>query len=177
MAKKFIYTLVNPPTLKNDEDSNINNCWDEVIFSSTRHFSNIFFDEKDKLLAKVKFFIENKEWYSELGIPYSLGIGLHGPPGTGKTSIIKAIANYTNRHIIIISLKLIKTKQQLEKIFFENRYNTNNCHHSITFNNKIIVFEDIDCIGDIVLQRESKMSYQNLVQEPNKTNKNILHNI
>jgi len=152
--KKFIYTLVSPPKIEDEND--INNCWDEVIFSSTRQFSNIFFDEKDKLLKKVKFFIENKEWYSELGIPYSLGIGLHGPPGTGKTSIIKAIANYTNRHIIIISLKLIKTKQQLEKIFFENRYNTNNCKHSITFNNKIIVFEDIDCIGDIVLKRENK---------------------
>jgi len=179
--KKFIYTLVNPPTLKNEDDNNINNCWDEVIFSSTRHFSNIFFDEKEKLLEKVKFFIENKEWYSELGIPYSLGIGLHGPPGTGKTSIIKAIANYTNRHIIIISLKLIKTKQQLEKVFFENRYNTNNCQHSITFNNKIIVFEDIDCIGDIVLKRENKMSYEILHQtqdqEQNQTNKKILHSI
>ena len=72
------------------------------------------------------FFLNNKEWYNEKGIPYSLGIGLHGPPGTGKTSFIKALSNYTNRHVIMISLKMIKTKNQLEKIFFENTYNNNN---------------------------------------------------
>ena len=80
----------------------------------------------------------------------------HGPPGTGKTSFIKALANYTGRHIIIISFKIIKTKSQLEEIFFENTYNENNEKNSITFNKKIIVFEDIDCIGDIVLDRNKK---------------------
>jgi chaperone BCS1 len=81
---------------------------------------------------------------------------MHGPPGTGKTSLIKTIANYTNRHVVVISLKLIKTKKQLDSIFFEERYNLDNKKGSITFDKKIIVFEDIDCIGDIVLDREKK---------------------
>jgi SpoVK/Ycf46/Vps4 family AAA+-type ATPase len=41
-------------------------------------------------------------------------------------------------------------------VFFENRYNTDNTKNSIDFNKKIIVFEDIDCIGDIVMDREKK---------------------
>jgi hypothetical protein len=70
--------------------------------------------------------------------------------------LIKAIANYTNRHVVVISLKLIKTKKQLDSIFFEERYNTDNKKSSIGFDKKIIVFEDIDCVGDIVLDREKK---------------------
>ena len=149
--KKFIYTLTKA---KYDECKNER--WDENIFTSTRKFDNIFFENKEILIKKIDFFLNNKDWYFQKGIPYSVGIGMHGPPGTGKTSLIKAIANYTNRHVVVISLKLIKTKKQLDSIFFEERYNIENKKGSITFDKKIIVFEDIDCIGDIVLDREKK---------------------
>jgi chaperone BCS1 len=149
--KKFIYTLT-----KTKYENHKCEMWDENAFSSTRQFINIFFKEKWNFIKKLDFFLNNKKWYFEKGIPYSLGIGMHGPPGTGKTSLIKAIANYTNRHVVVISLKLIKTKKQLDSLFFEERYNLDNKKGSITFDKKIIVFEDIDCIGDIVLDREKK---------------------
>ena len=119
--KRFIYTL----TKAKYENSKCE-LWDEIMFSSTRTFSNIFFNGKDNIVKKLDFFLHNKDWYFNKGIPYSLGIGMHGPPGTGKTSLIKAIGNYTNRHIIVISLKIIKTKKQLDSIFFEERYNNDN---------------------------------------------------
>jgi ATP-dependent 26S proteasome regulatory subunit len=149
--KKFIYTLSQ---LKYENHK----CemWDEVQFLSTRTFTNIFFEGKENIVKKLDFFLNNKDWFFNKGIPYSLGIGMHGPPGTGKTSLIKAIGNYTNRHIIVISLKLIKTKKQLDSVFFEERYNIDNKKDSIGFDKKIIVFEDIDCIGDIVMDREKK---------------------
>jgi SpoVK/Ycf46/Vps4 family AAA+-type ATPase len=108
----------------------------------------------------LKYLINNRNWYYEKGIPYSLGIGLYGPPGTGKTSFIKALANYTDRHIIMFSLKLIKTKRQLDNFFFENKYSSLNSKGSISFYKKIIVFEDIDCIGDIILERTNQMQKQ-----------------
>jgi ATP-dependent Zn protease len=154
--KRFIYFL-DKTEFNKDEESKID-CWREDLFESARTFNNIFFDGKKQLIEKIDFFLENKSWYYEKGIPYSLGIGLHGPPGTGKTSFIKALANYTNRHIIIISLKSIKTKQQLETFFFENTYNDDNEDNSITWDKKILVFEDIDCIGDIILDRSSKFT-------------------
>jgi DNA replication protein DnaC len=149
--KKFIYTLT-----KVKYENHKCEIWDEVQFLSTRTFSNIFFKGKDDIIKKLDFFLKNKDWFYDKGIPYSLGIGMHGPPGTGKTSLIKAIGNYTNRHIVVISLKIIKTKKQLDSIFFEERYNTDNKKGSIGFDKKIIVFEDIDCIGDIVMDREKK---------------------
>jgi hypothetical protein len=148
-TKKFIYTLTNATF-----DENSYERWDETVFESTRTFSNIFFEKKSRVLEKINFFVQNKAWYYEKGIPYSMGIGIYGPPGTGKTSFIKALSNLTGRHIITISLKMIKSKKQLDSIFFEERYNVNNEKSGITFDKKIIVFEDIDCIGDIVLARE-----------------------
>lgn len=151
--KKFIYFL--DKVTKESEETALD-CWREDLFESARTFNNIFFDGKKEILSKIDFFLNSRDWYYQKGIPYSLGIGLHGPPGTGKTSFIKALANYTNRHIIIISLKIIKTKRQLENFFFENTYNCNNSKGDISFDKKIIVFEDIDCIGDIVLDRNLK---------------------
>ena len=153
--KHFIYTLSK---VKYDDD--ISERWSETRFESTRTFNNLFFENKQKILDKIDFFIQNKDWYYEKGIPYSLGIGMHGPPGTGKTSFIKALANYTGRHIIIISLKLLKTKHDLDEIFFEDRYNGSNERGTVGFEKKIIVFEDIDCVGDIVLSREHKKEKQ-----------------
>jgi ATP-dependent Zn protease len=148
--QKFIYDLVK---LK---EECLLDCWMETPFETNRNFNNFFFDGKEMFLSKVDFFLNNEKWHEEMGIPYTLGIGLHGPPGTGKTSVIKALAKKTGRHIINIPLKIIKNTNDLIQFFFENRYNRNNKIDSIGFDQKIIVFEDIDCIGDIVLKRKDK---------------------
>ena len=59
-------------------------------------FRHIFFPEKVNLIAKIDFFQKNEEWYTVRGIQYTLGLLLHGEPGCGKTSAIKAIAIMTS---------------------------------------------------------------------------------
>lgn len=154
--KKFIYTLVGTKNINNEEYSrfnNINKNWSECEFISSRTFNNLFFEDKRILLNKLNFFTNNKEWYDYEGHPWTLGIGLHGPPGTGKTSIIKCIANKLNRHIIVIPLSKIKTQTQFNEYFFEQYYSSKN-FKKINFEEKIIVFEDIDCMSEIVKKRK-----------------------
>jgi len=149
--KRFCYTLTH---INSDEGRYER--WMEQEFKTTCSFDTMFFDEKDTCLKQMDFFTNNVQWYYDKGIQHSIGFGLHGPPGTGKTSFIKSLAKKTNRHIVSISLKLIKTKRQLEEIFFDDHYNSLNRTKPIDFNNKIIIFEDIDCIGDLVIDRDLK---------------------
>ena len=146
----------------NSEDKSVYNCFKETRFESSRTFDNLFFSEKREILDKIDFFLNNREWYEKMGIPYTLGVGIHGPPGTGKTSFFKALANYTGRHIVNLSFKLITKKKQLQDFYFETRYNYNNQENDIGFNNKIIIFEDLDCAGDIFLDRNIKKNKKKL---------------
>ena len=161
----------------NVEDKSVYNCFKEIRFESSRTFDNLFFPEKREILDKIDFFLNNREWYEKMGIPYTLGVGIHGPPGTGKTSFFKALANYTGRHIVNLSFKLINKKKQLQDFYFETRYNYNNQENDIGFDKKIIIFEDLDCAGDIFLDRniKKKRLEERKIQEMDTTK--ILSNI
>ena len=129
-------------------------------FVTNRTFDNVFFEQKKQVQHRTKFFLERRDWYDRKGIPNTLGFLYHGPPGTGKTSTIKAIANEGKRHIINIQLSEIKTKQQLQHLFFNDEihvYNgTNLERYTIPVSERLYVIEDIDAMGDAVLKREWK---------------------
>jgi ATP-dependent 26S proteasome regulatory subunit len=133
-------------------------------FETNRSFINLFGEEIDIIKKRVQFFINNKKWYDEKGIPYTLGLMLSGDPGTGKTSTIKCLANETNRHIININFNNDITKRQLENLFFNedivviNQQTSQNEKSSIPLNQRIYVLEDVDCQGDLVLERSIKKS-------------------
>ena len=153
-GKRYMYTLTKTDYSNQHE---VMQCWRENEFTSSKTFHNVFFENKQQVMEKIDFFIHNRAWYDKHGIPYTLGIGLYGPPGTGKTSFIKALANYTgDRHLINMPMALIKTKTQLYDLYYESRYNELNLPNSVDFAKKIIVIEDIDCAGDIVMERNNK---------------------
>lgn len=128
-------------------------------FSTNRKFSNLFGEDIDIIKNRVNFFINNREWYNEKGIPYSLGLLLSGKPGTGKTSTIKCLAHETRRHIFNINLNNDITKQQLENLFFNEMVQVEVGEpYCIPLDQRIYVLEDIDCQSDLVRQRTDMVS-------------------
>lgn len=79
------------------------------------------------------------------GFPRKLGFLLHGQPGTGKTTLIKAIAAHTGRHIVSISLDRVRTADELASVMLDQSLSVQ-CGEPVTLPHDRVVFvmEDID---------------------------------
>ena len=59
---------------------------------------------KESLVTDVKDFLASSSWYYDRGIPYRRGYLLHGPPGSGKSSFINALAGELDYNICVLNL-------------------------------------------------------------------------
>ncbi|KAI0951552.1 hypothetical protein AcW1_008568 [Taiwanofungus camphoratus] len=58
----------------------------------------------ERLEDDVKAFLQRRKWYEDRGIPYRRGYLLHGPPGSGKSSFIQALAGALSYDICLLNL-------------------------------------------------------------------------
>lgn len=100
-------------------------------------------DISTMLKNDIQSFIDSKKMYMNNNILYKRNYLLYGKPGTGKSSLIFALASEFNYKIKIIDLKSVRRipdiLQQIsnqEKIFY--------------------VFEDIDALSTTLMEREDK---------------------
>jgi len=111
-------------------------------------FSDIFFPEKDKILNLLDRFKSGKT------LSKKLSFLLHGPPGTGKTSFIKALAKQTQRYVFYIKISQITTMESAMNLFFSDEIESGRHIYHFPIKNRIYVFEDIDAENDIVQNRQ-----------------------
>lgn len=135
--------------------------WISYKFNTTKSFDNIFLPEKEKIMNLLNTFCHNKDLFCRLGKQNYLGILLYGLPGCGKTSLIKAIAKYTDRSIFVVKLadvlgnKALKNIFQYEEVQIVSRItNIANGTYQYPFNKRIIVIEDIDVDIKYIQDRE-----------------------
>lgn len=145
-------------------------------FFTNKNLNNVYGTEFQLIKNRVEFFINNEEWYKKKGIPYTLGILIHGPPGSGKTSCIKAISNATKRHIINMYLTDNTTKTQLRNLFYDDKLSiekTNGVTDFLTIpcNKRIYVIEDIDCLSNVIIDRSIKEQEDKMKKEKEEKEK------
>ncbi|KAG6576155.1 mitochondrial chaperone BCS1-B [Phytophthora cinnamomi] len=157
---RYFYVQADTATGSSDGDNNTTPvvAYKRYALGEEKTFDNLFFEEKQQVLQLLDNFASRSGKFAIKGFPYKLGLLLHGPPGTGKTSLIKAIAQYTKRHVVTISLGKIKTNQQLLDALFDMKFAVQGLDSPIDmgFEDAVFVMEDIDCASSIVKARASE---------------------
>jgi hypothetical protein len=119
--------------------------WKPQTVHRPRTFNNLAMDPgtKSTLLADIDTFPAGEDWYASKGLDWKRGYLLHGPPGTGKTSVIRAMGDRAKADVYIMNLRALDSDEDMSDAFNQL---PSKC---------IVVFEDIDCMGKVARLRPS----------------------
>lgn len=88
----------------------------------------------EDLVADVERFLTQEQPYSRLGVPWHRGYLLVGPPGTGKSSLVRAIATYLGLDLYYVPLGDLSYDANLLQLM------------GSVAPRSIVLFEDIDVL-------------------------------
>lgn len=82
-----------------------------------RPMDTVYIDSamKADIIDDVQKFVRRRAWYADRAIPYRRGYCLEGPPGTGKTSLIFAIASLIEKPVHLINPAGLDNDNQLQQ--------------------------------------------------------------
>lgn len=99
-------------------------------------------DQKERVTADLGSFLQQEHDYARLGLPWHRGYMFEGPPGTGKTSFARALANHFKLDVYYIPLADMKGDSNLLQLI------------AAIHSQSMLLLEDID-VFHATLARES----------------------
>lgn len=80
--------------------------WNRSDLRQMRPLSTIILpdNQAEEVADLIREFLDREDWYRERGIPYQLSFLFHGVPGSGKTSLIAALAGEFKKPLYQLSL-------------------------------------------------------------------------
>lgn len=97
----------------------------------------ILSEEAQQVVADLEWFLSNEAFYKQRNIPYRRGWGLMGPPGTGKTSLARAIAEDFDLPLLVFDLASLTNAEMIKH--WQGALSSTPC---------MVLLEDIDAVFD-----------------------------
>ncbi len=110
-------------------------------------FDSLFFVDKDYALTMINKFKAGALYPKHVAACNKLGILLHGPPGTGKSAFVTALANMLNRSVIIVDMSKIKTCVAFDELLDKQPKTAN-----------VLFLEEMDCVMGVIRKRDGTTS-------------------
>jgi chaperone BCS1 len=146
MKNRKLKLYTNNPS---DDWWKIKKKWSSITFEHPATFETLAMDpkKKEEIIDDLIKFKTGKEYYTKVGKAWKRGYLLFGPPGTGKSTMISAMANFMNYDVYDLELTTIKDNNDLKRLLIT------------TSSKSIIVIEDIDCSIDLTGKRKKKKDH------------------
>ena len=127
-----------------------------------RSLDTLFFNDniKDTIISHIDNFLRNKHIYEEKNLTFKTGILLYGEPGTGKSSLVKALATEYGYNLIVLDMT---TFDRLDVALLTSCINADT-------DKFIVLLEDIDTLftslnrDDNAIEKDEKAVINKMLQ-------------
>ncbi|GLT82661.1 hypothetical protein SLE2022_010200 [Rubroshorea leprosula] len=114
-------------------------------------------DMKQSIIDDLNRFLSRRDFYKRIGKAWKRGYLLHGPPGTGKSSLVVAMAKHLKYDVYDLELSSIHSNEELRDALLRMP------------SKSILVIEDVDCYEEVHARSKNVQNMKNA----SKTSENM----